>query len=335
MPIHMVTVISIFAGCGGSSLGYQLAGYEELLAVEWNAKAAATFRRNFPDVPLYEGDINELTVKECMKLAGVKQGELDVLDGSPPCQGFSISGHREYNDQRNSLFLAYVRLLKGLQPKVFVMENVTGLIIGVMKITYLRIVQELRECGYDVKGMVMNAQYYNVPQSRRRVIIIGVRNDLNIKPTHPKPQTKPINLRTALSNVEQTNDAHRLTQKQIDKWRGVERGKAHRERFSLTRLDWNKPAPTLLTASGIGGHYHPDEPRKMDSAELKIISSFPSDFIFETWHDAVMHMGNSVPPNLMRAIATHIKDNILSRCDKPPSNLSATEDQPADVQPTA
>lgn len=98
------TVISLFAGCGGSSLGYQLAGFKELLAVEWDNNAVETFKLNFLDVPVYHGDIGKLTSEKCMELAGVKPYALDVLDGSPPCQGFSIAGKRKFDDPRNSLF---------------------------------------------------------------------------------------------------------------------------------------------------------------------------------------------------------------------------------------
>ena len=178
------TVISTFAGCGGSSLGYQLAGFQELLAVEWDNNAVETFRTNFPDVPVYHGDICKLPSDECMRLAGVKPGELDVLDGSPPCQGVSTSGKRKVDDPRNSLFKEFARLLNDLQPKVCVMENVTGMIKGYMKQAYLQVVKALRECGYRVRGEVMNAMYFEVPQNRERVIIIGTRNDLGTEPSH-------------------------------------------------------------------------------------------------------------------------------------------------------
>jgi DNA (cytosine-5)-methyltransferase 1 len=116
------TVISLFAGCGGSSLGYSMAGYRELLAVEWDDHAVKTFKLNFPDVPVWHGDIADLSVERCMEMAGLSgQGELDVLDGSPPCQGFSTAGKRKMDDDRNQLFREYVRLLQGLKPKVFVM----------------------------------------------------------------------------------------------------------------------------------------------------------------------------------------------------------------------
>jgi DNA (cytosine-5)-methyltransferase 1 len=100
---------------GGSLLGYSMAAYRELLAVEWDDHAVETFKLNFPDVPVYHGDIAELTVDGCMGMAGPSgPGELDVLDGSPPCQGFSTAGKRRINDGRNQLFREYVRLLQGL-----------------------------------------------------------------------------------------------------------------------------------------------------------------------------------------------------------------------------
>ena len=160
------TVISLFAGCGGSSLGYQMAGFKELLAIEWDDNAVETFKLNFPDVPVYHGDITKLTGNECLRLAGIEKGQLDILDGSPPCQGFSTAGKRKWDDPRNSLFQEYVRILIELQPKVFVMENVTGMVKGYMKQAYLQIIKALRECGYKAKGEVLNAMYFNVPQSR-------------------------------------------------------------------------------------------------------------------------------------------------------------------------
>lgn len=172
------TVVSTFAGGGGSSLGYQMAGYRELLAVEWDDDAVRTLRDNFMKLQVYHGDIKELSVKECLRLIQKKPGELDVLDGSPPCQGFSTAGKRNFGDPRNSLFGEFVRLLEGLKPKVFVMENVKGMIKGPMKRIFLQIMQALRGAGYHVEAQVMNAKFYGVPQSRERVIFIGLRQDL-------------------------------------------------------------------------------------------------------------------------------------------------------------
>jgi site-specific DNA-cytosine methylase len=169
------TVISTFAGGGGSSLGYSMAGYRELLAVEWDDNAVETFKLNFLDVPVYHGDIVKLSVEECMRLAGVEEGDLDLLDGSPPCQSFSSAGKRDMNDPRGQLFREFVRLLRGLKPKVFVMENVPGLVKGKMKLVFAEIMRELKASGYQVRCKKLNAMYFYVPQSRERLIFIGVR----------------------------------------------------------------------------------------------------------------------------------------------------------------
>ena len=172
------TIISTFAGCGGSSLGYSMAGFKELLAVEMNDNAVETFQLNFFDVPVYHGDIHNLSVEECMEFAGFSEpGQLDVLDGSPPCQGFSTAGKRQMKDNRNKLFHQFTRLLQGLQPKAFIMENVSGMVKGKMKLIFAEILRELKNSGYEVKAWLLNAKYFYVPQSRERIIFIGVRKD--------------------------------------------------------------------------------------------------------------------------------------------------------------
>jgi len=283
------TVISTFAGCGGSSLGYKLAGFNELMAVEWDDNAVATFRLNFPDVPVYHGDICKLTGTECMNLAGIEPRELDVLDGSPPCQGFSTAGKRKFSDPRNSLFQEFARLVNELQPRVFIMENVTGMVKGAMKQAYLVIVKTLRECGYKVKGEILNAMYFNVPQSRERVFIIGVREDLGIEPGHPKPQNTPRALR------EIANDAVASRSQKINPWIPA----------SLPVCTITKTPFDGLLRTAVGT-------RQPTIDELRGFGSFPADFQFpggkaKAWE----RIGNSVPPNLMRAIAEHVKINIL------------------------
>ena len=282
------TVISTFAGCGGSSLGYKLAGFKELLAVEWDDNAVATFKLNFPEVPVYHGDIAKLSGDECMRLAGIKKGQLDVLDGSPPCQGFSTAGKRKFDDPRNSLFKEYARLVKELQPKVFVMENVTGMVKGAMKQSYLQIIKTLRECGYKARGEVLNAMYFNVPQSRQRVIIIGVREDLEIKPSHPRPQAKPIGVL-------------RLDEKSA---------KYSDKRYGDTLEVAGKPTGTVTK---IGRKFW-DRNNEFGVESYKFCGSFPKEFKFTgSLSNIKQRIGNSVPPNLMRAIAEHIRENILER----------------------
>jgi len=108
------TVISTFAGCGGSSLGYKWAGYKELLAIEWEDNAVQTFKLNFPEIPVWQRDICSVTGKEILDFCNIKRGELDLFDGSPPCQGFSTAGKRQVKDSRNDLFKEYVRLVNDL-----------------------------------------------------------------------------------------------------------------------------------------------------------------------------------------------------------------------------
>ena len=198
-PSNGLNLISLFAGCGGSSLGYRAAGYDIRLSVEWDEGAAETYRDNFPTTPVYQGDIGDLSIEEAIKLSGIQPGELDVLDGSPPCQGFSSAGERKFSDDRNQLFREYVRLLEGFRPKAFIMENVSGLRKGKMKLMFAVMTKALKECGYRVSCRELNAWWYGVPQTRTRLIWVGIREDLPYEPSHPKPVVRrPISVREAL-----------------------------------------------------------------------------------------------------------------------------------------
>jgi len=290
------TVISTFAGAGGSSLGYSMAGFRELLAVEWDDNAVQTFKANFHDVPVYHGDIAKLSVEQVLKMAGLKAGELDVFDGSPPCQGFSAAGKRMIDDPRNQLFREYVRLLRGLKPKVFVMENVSGMVKGIMKLVFVEILKELKASGYKVSARLLNAMYFGVPQSRERMIFIGVRDNLGIEPSHPEAETFPVALHDACPNLRGLKINHCM--------------------FAGMVLDgsrpWhssNEPAPTL-TKTGNNAVFQSGKLRKFSVDESALIASFGLKF---KWGDqSIMRIGNSVPPLLMRSIANHIKSKILN-----------------------
>lgn len=293
------TMISTFAGCGGSSLGYSMAGFRELLAVEWDNNAVETFRLNFSEVPVYHDDIAKLSVEQVLEMTGLQSGQLDVLDGSPPCQGFSTAGKRQIDDPRNSLFREYVRLLRGLQPKVFVMENVSGMVKGKMKLVFVEILRELKASDYKVSARLMNAMYFNVPQSRERMIFIGVRNDLGIEPSHPKAQAGTICALCACSGV---ND--------------IVPNPAKPRAFNLAcrHLKHHKPAPTLDSNKLVPGSTaaFDDKGVRIGAERYAIVGSFSNQFSFiGTWQDKMVRIGNSVPPLFMRAIAEHIRVNIL------------------------
>jgi len=158
-----LNMVSLFAGCGGSSMGYRAAGYDVRLAVEWDKRAADLYRKNLQGTPVYEGDIAELTPEMIVELSGVNIGELDVLDGSPPCQGFSLAGSRDFHDDRNQLFNEYVRVLRAFMPRAFIMENVAGVAKGKMKIIFSEMTRSLKAVGYRVSCRKLNAWGYGVP----------------------------------------------------------------------------------------------------------------------------------------------------------------------------
>jgi len=180
------TVISTFCGTGGSSLGYKWAGFEELLAIDFDPHVIECFKANFPEVPVWHKSVIDITGQEIMSFCKIKLGELDVFDGSPPCQGFSTAGKRNVNDSRNDLFSHYYRLVTEIEPKVFVMENVSGMAKGTMKGRFIEIMKVLKSGNYHVKCKQMNSMYYGVPQSRERLIFIGVRKDLKKQPQFPE-----------------------------------------------------------------------------------------------------------------------------------------------------
>ena len=199
------TVVSLFAGCGGSSLGYKQAGYDVRLAVEWDTGAADVYRRNFPSTNVFEGDIADLTAEEALRVTALEPGELDVLDGSPPCQGFSTAGKRKFADTRNRLFEEYVRMVEVFKPRMLVMENVSGLRKGKMKLIFAEMTRALKDAGYKVSCRELNASWYGVPQDRRRLIWVGVRQDLAAMPGHPEPTvTVPVSAGQAL-NMSRTH----------------------------------------------------------------------------------------------------------------------------------
>jgi len=287
------TIVSTFAGIGGSSLGYASAGYRELLAVEWNEGAAATFRRNFPGVPVHLGDIAALEGREALRLAGIAPGELDVLDGSPPCQGFSTAGRFIVSDPRNRLFEEFVRLLEAFRPRAMVMENVAGMAKGGMKAVFAEALGALREAGYAVRCWLLNAARYGVPQARERVIFIGAREDLGVDPT-PPPPTVPFAARDAVEGLVATRS------QRINPW-----------------IPATGPAATVCKSSGGYRGKFPDGERSLTVAEAAALTSFPAGFAFEGTDRAKWAgIGNSVPPLLMKAVAGHLAETILELKDE-------------------
>lgn len=216
-PWNGFTVVSTFAGAGGSSTGYRIAGYRVLLANEFVPIAQESYRANCAPYTVVDGrDIKQVTAEDLLEKIGLKPGELDVFDGSPPCQAFSTAGKREKGwgenkryehgaEQKNEeLFWDYIRLLRGLKPKVFVAENVTGLVKGAAKGMFLDILRDLKASGYKVEARKLDAQWLGVPQCRERIIFVGVRDDLaalGLGPAFPDPLPYRYSVRDALPHL--------------------------------------------------------------------------------------------------------------------------------------
>jgi len=314
------TVISLFAGCGGSSLGYKMAGFKELLAIDFDSNVVETFKLNFPSIPAWERDIKTVTGKEILEACRLKRGALDVLDGSPPCQGFSLSGRRDVNDPRNDLFQECVRLIEEIRPKVFVMENVGGMVKGKMKGRFIEIMKTLKALPYKVKCRLMNAKHYGVPQSRSRLIWIGVRDDLGEKPSFPTPQRRTIPVKRALAGLPE-DPSRTLSDLGIEIWRKCRSGESFDKYhprgiwFNGCKVNPNRPCPTIektVMPSGGGGLFHWLHPRCLNIAELKRVAGFPDEFqLIGNFRTQWARIGNAVMLRFMEAIASHIKRTVL------------------------
>lgn len=309
IPWNGLTVASTFSGAGGSCTGYRMAGYRVVWANEFVPAAQDSYNANkASECHLDTRDIRTVQPGEILDQIGMQPGELDLFDGSPPCQAFSTAGKRdkgwgqekEYEHgatQKNeTLFHEYIRLLRGLQPKTFVAENVSGLVKGKAKGWFLRILADLKESGYVVTCRVLDAKWLGVPQSRQRTIFVGVREDLKREPVHPKPLPYWYSVRDALPDV-------------------IAVPKMKSNHVYATQLS-TQPS-TTITLGGFDGTSIRDvefktEKRKFTIAELKRICAFPDDFILcGTYAQQWERLGNSVPPVMMRAIAETIRDEIL------------------------
>lgn len=322
-------VVSTFSGAGGSCLGYRMAGYKVLYANEFVESAREVYKKNHPNSYLDDRDIREVTPESILEITGMKKGEIDIFDGSPPCSAFSTMGTRDkgwnvdkkYSDtsQRvDDLFFEYTRLLEGLQPKVFVAENVTGLAKGSAKGYLKLIIRALKDCGYKVKVAKLNAAYLGVPQARERLIFMGVRNDLNIEPSYPKPMSEKVTVKEAWENLDPKVEKESYIKKHMLKVvKRIKSGKDGRSAFgsgkyfSWYRLPWHDTTKTLTTTAT---HIHPLEHRSLSIAEMKRICSFPDDFILSGHYKKDWErMGRAVPPKMMYAVAKNIEEAILCK----------------------
>jgi len=182
--------IDLFAGAGGLSLGFEQAGFDVAASLEIDPIHCATHEYNFPKTAILCADATKIRGKDFLDRIGLKKGEVDVVFGGPPCQGFSLIGKRLSDDPRNQLLFHFLRLVDEIRPACFVMENVAGLTIGPSKSVLEAFLDSATEIGYDTvrPPRVLNAANYGVPQNRRRVFVLGFRRG-NKEPLYPEAAT--------------------------------------------------------------------------------------------------------------------------------------------------
>jgi len=199
------TVIDLFCGAGGLSEGFRQAGYHVLAGNDFFEAAGETYAQTHREAKFLPGPIQGLAAADFLRAAGLRPGELDVLAGGPPCQGFSVYNHqRGLHDERSSLYQEYLRVVEGLQPAWVVLENVTGMTSAGGGAAVHAINKGLNSLGYDVRAEILRAEEHGVPQERRRIVFIGNRLRLPIKfpePTHGPGLSRVVTVRDAISDL--------------------------------------------------------------------------------------------------------------------------------------
>ncbi len=329
---------STFSGTGGNSTGMKWAGFDVRYASEFVPPAQVCYRANHPGTFLDDRDIRLTQPEDVLKAANLKAGELDLLDGSPPCKSFSTSGKRDKGwgevshyssgiyQRTDDLFFEYVRLLGGLRPKVFIAENVTGLVKGSAVGYFKEVLSAMQKHGYKVKAGLFNGAWMGVPQARERILYIGVREDLGVEPSFPKPLPYHYTVRDGWAGLEQTeadaaecvhleaghflHTAWHMTMPGDNFIPAAQRMKGKASYFDYRRLGWHLPAPTIKATPG--GLYHPDLPRSCTIPELRRLSGLPDDFqLIGTYEERWERCGRLVPPPMYYHVARHVRDVIL------------------------
>lgn len=297
-------VVSLFSGAGGLDLGFQMAGYEIVWANDLYEDAVNTYKKNIGNHIVCE-DISKIDVDDIP--------DCDIVIGGFPCQGFSVANmKRHVKDERNELYKQLIRVIKAKKPKFFLAENVKGL-INLAKGKVLRmILNDFADIGYKVKSKVLNAADFGVPQTRERVIIVGVRNDIDWEYLYPNPThiqggsdilPNWVSVGEALRHLPDPDEPNNILNHTYSKYKlNINGYIGHR------LLDPNKPAPTVTARGDSKGGVvilpHPNGLRRMSCRELATVQSFPVDFEFYGSNSSVYRqIGNAVPPLLGYAIA--------------------------------
>jgi len=317
MTNNKMNVIDLFCGCGGMSKGLEKAGLNIIVGIDIWDKAIDNYKKNFKHKAICH-DLTTLPPNILTEKYNINKKNIDIIVGGPPCQGFSIAGKRDNKDPRNSLFMEYVKYLDYFEPKAFIMENVMGILSmkNENKESVIDIIMNKLERNYKCIICKLYASDFEVPQNRRRVIIIGIRKDLNINPTEPSiilEKNERINVGTILEPKENIDKKQFLSEKAIE---GIkkkkEKSKNNGNGFGAQFLDINKPSYTIPARYWKDGYdalvkYSDTEIRRLTILELKRIQSFEDDFVLEgSKKDKIMQIGNAVASKFAYHLGKHI-----------------------------
>jgi DNA (cytosine-5)-methyltransferase 1 len=332
--------IDLFSGCGGLSLGLKEAGFAVAAAVEVERKAHETYLLNHPDVRLYAQDIRELDPAEVLKAASLKPGELDLLAGCPPCQGFSRLRTRNkrtsVRDNRNNLVADFLRFIEVMEPKTVMLENVPAF---AKDVRFLKMRRQLHALGYETVVQVLDTADYSVPQRRKRLIMLA--SNVHTPELADKARRRTT-VREALKGISKPNQAR-------DKLHGLgeNRSKDVRELIALIpknggsrgdlatryqldchkrsngfsdvygRMAWDDVSPTITSGChnpSKGRFLHPAQNRAITLREAAILQGFPRRYRFNLNHgkEAIALMiGNALPPPFIAAHAGALRKGLL------------------------
>lgn len=310
-----LNVLDLFCGAGGLSEGFKQAGYNIVLGIDNDKDALETFRLNHTETETIFGDISNITKRDIEEKIG--KVEIDIIIGGPPCQGFSMAGRRDPGDSRNTLIENYLNLMSEINPKLFVIENVKGLLSmktreGESVID--KIVTLAEEKGYFITIYPLNAAEYGVPQKRNRVFLIGCkRKDFRIV---LKKQEK-IPVRKFILKKKDVPKIYFYSEKLIEGFKRRERqNKKLKWGFGWRFLDLNEPCNTISARYYKDGaealiKYSENEIRQLTPGECALIQSFPKDYKFASGKiKTYKQIGNAVPPLLANKIAESVKEAI-------------------------
>lgn len=325
------TTIELFAGAGGLALGVEKAGFDTIGLVEFDKDAADTLKLNRPEWNVIHDDIANISCLDLEEYFGIQKGELDLLSGGAPCQAFSYAGKRlGLEDARGTLFYHYATFLQKLQPKMFLFENVRGLLTHDRGRTYATITNIFEQAGYTIQKDVLNAWDYGNAQKRERLITIGIRNDLldSVRYEFPQPhEYKPVLRDVLLDCPEGPGVPYGEKKRKIFElvppggyWRDIDSAIAKEYMKScwdmeggrtgiLRRMSLDEPSLTVLTSPSQKQteRCHPLEARPFTVRENARCQSFPDEWQFcGNVSSQYKQVGNAVPVNLAYDIAKEI-----------------------------